>query len=917
MGVSGLPTGDIMDQMMEVRSQRIGRLLDDREKVELKKSAFMNVNNDLMGLRNQLLDMNLQSTFLNREVSSSNEALVSATAGANADKTSHTVDVTRIARAPSASSHYTRATISQANIKNTTNISGVSSYYEGMLSAKHDINVSKIPIDDGLGSNIGNYAVATNRITVDNKPTMLALMGESVEKTDTDKLGQFDGTIAAGQTLSLSVNGKEVTIEFEEEIPEGTSLATVANILDTKINDALNAAHNTRSHRYVAVGDSGFWGAGQSGLNIYNTELTANESLEITGGTAQAALGFDTTATTRVDEIVKSTGVFYADEADAETAMEELRQQMGQAYSAGPPPQFNSIVDGTMNFQAGTGGLQEGNMRIITGNELRLGERSYSKVNGAGDIGTITPSESLSTAGFDDYNAEDAKGYFTINGVRIDILQRPEDADPDDPDPDPTVNEILGAINSSNAGVTASFDTVENRFILTANEANDKTIRVGEMGDTSNFLEMAGLTVNAGAESAQGSANPSVDPTLVPPGLGISKGIFTINGVSIYVTERESLNDMIDKINNSGAGVIANYDTASDTFSITGKLKEGKTNQRHIEFGSENDTSNFLRQVNLIQHTPEIAEANGYDRVTREGERGEDALFSYNGVMYSKTVNEIEGMPGGIDLDLKGPTQGAITLNVTGETDTALDRVADFIANYNTVMERVTPFRLSDEERRFLEPLSPDKMAGMTFNEQDEYMEKYRQFNEQEFIRKSSESRTIASTLRRIATDFYGDEGSSIRSLGDMGIEVAGKDNFRVLMKGMLLIDSTDRDEIKEALKGNTRFMSAISNNEEEVYNLFAKQDSDGNPIGLSRKLEETVNDYVFTNGLIQNKVRTGGFIDREMDRVNQSIEREQRSLQRYEESLRRQFAMLERRMSDLDAQSSAIMGMVNQGGQQ
>lgn len=909
-GLSGLPMGELMDKMMEVRGQTMNRLLDNRELVQIKKNAFMDVNNDMMTLRNQLLELNLRSTYYNRSVSSSNEALVSGTAEWNAAKTSHTVEVIQAAKGASASSYYTRSAISEAVVKNTTNVNAVSSYYEGMLSGKHDILIERTGTDEG-------YVIATNRITLDNKPTMQAIMGTGISATAAGTHGTIANEITAGSTLELNVNGTTVTVTMEDGFSAGTTLATVSNVIDTKINDALNVANGTIDQRYVAVGDSGYWGRGgdaRSGLVIYNTALSTSESLDIVGGSALSALGLDTTQKNTVNHITKSTAVAYADAADVDAAFATLRTQMGESYSEGPPPSFNSIMDGAMNFQLKSGTtLQEGSMRIITGTELRLGEDSHSRVTGSNAIGTIDTSKKLSEAGFTNFNSSGVQGVFTINGVKIDLLKRPENADPSDPNPDPTVNEMLAAINSSGAGVTASFDG--QRFYLTANEPGQGTIKVGDTGDTSTFLSMAGLTVPAGATQKSGAMNPAADPTLVPTGLGIRTGIFTINGVSIYVdSAKDSLNSIIDKINNSGANVIATYDTASDSFHITSKLREGHSNQNYIVFGSENDTSNFLRQMNVIEHDPAVSLTNGYPMVTYQGERGQDALIRYDGVLYTKTVNDIKGMPGGVNLNIKGPTQGAVTLSVGGETDTALDRIATFIANYNTLMDRITPSRLTDEQKSYLKPLSNEKMQSMTFAEQDRYMEYFELYNKQEYIRKSSESRSIAATLRRIMTDSYGEVGSSVRSLGDIGIEIAGKDDYSVLQKGMLLMNSTDKDEIKAALKGNTTFMNALENDEEAVYNLFAQEDSEGNPIGIARRLNEVVSEYVFAGGMIHNKTRTGGFIDNELDRINRSIASEQRSLQAYENALKRQFASLESRISDMQSQSAAIASIVSPG---
>ena len=120
-----------------------------------------------------------------------------------------------------------------------------------------------------------------------------------------------------------------------------------------------------------------------------------------------------------------------------------------------------------------------------------------------------------------------------------------------------TLNDVVNEINLSAAGVTAAFNPVTERIELTQDtEGSVPSIVI--TGDTSNFIASAKL------EGA--IVTPGIDPesqqamTDVGAFSGVSSGSFLINGTSIAVDPgADSLIDVVDGINTSGAGVTASF----------------------------------------------------------------------------------------------------------------------------------------------------------------------------------------------------------------------------------------------------------------------------------------------------------------------------------------------------------------------
>ena len=125
-------------------------------------------------------------------------------------------------------------------------------------------------------------------------------------------------------------------------------------------------------------------------------------------------------------------------------------------------------------------------------------------------------------------SGQDSKGngILNINGVAIDYNVNTG-----------TLSTLIGTINNSGAGVTASYDTVDNRMVLTNSTTGDLSISVSD--SEGNLAQALGLTSGAGATLTLGvNAQYSVDDgpaqtsdsnTLTPVDLGITGLTLTAN----------------------------------------------------------------------------------------------------------------------------------------------------------------------------------------------------------------------------------------------------------------------------------------------------------------------------------------------------------------------------------------------------
>jgi flagellar hook-associated protein 2 len=104
-------------------------------------------------------------------------------------------------------------------------------------------------------------------------------------------------------------------------------------------------------------------------------------------------------------------------------------------------------------------------------------------VTGTSGIGGINYTASLDATTAAGFILPVTSGTFTINGVSLSVSASGDN-----------LASVIARINSSNAGVTASYDASSNQVTLTNNATGPQSIVLGSSGDSSNFLSAVGLT---------------------------------------------------------------------------------------------------------------------------------------------------------------------------------------------------------------------------------------------------------------------------------------------------------------------------------------------------------------------------------------------------------------------------------------
>jgi flagellar hook-associated protein 2 len=205
----------------------------------------------------------------------------------------------------------------------------------------------------------------------------------------------------------------------------------------------------------------------------------------------------------------------------------------------------------------------------------KLNNNNSGTVTSSTQLGVVKMSGALSSANFTTPIADGGSGTgeFKVNGVSITFTT----AD--------TVTGVLKRINDSSAGVTASYDTVNDRFVLANKVTGDIGVSVEDVAG--NFLEASGLTTGTLARGQNllytvdgGGQMTSQTNTITETSSGITglsvtalaTGASTVTVASDTTVIKTAINDFVTEYNKVQS--IIDAQTASTT-DAKGKVTAG------------------------------------------------------------------------------------------------------------------------------------------------------------------------------------------------------------------------------------------------------------------------------------------------------------------------------------------------------
>ncbi|NUQ00549.1 MAG: flagellar filament capping protein FliD [Armatimonadetes bacterium] len=468
-------------------------------------------------------------------------------------------------------------------------------------------------------------------------------------------------------------------------------------------------------------------------------------------------------------------------------------------------------------------------------------------------------------------------GYITINGTQVAV--NVNDQNPTDPATNDTLQEVINRINSTVAGVTASYEAATDQLKLKANSA----IVVGSPDDTSNLLRKTALTTSAETfegpkhvrlSRALGRVSAAADMATTTFGTALTgSGSFTINGVQItYDAATESLNEIISKINSKVSTVAASYDQATDRIVLSSKQTGSLGTSR------ADNSGNFLRAMGLL-------DSGGDSQATVN--IGANAMISIAGhnddqPIYSNSNTVTDAVPG-LTLTLKeADPLKPVTVSTTRDGSNLKTRIQSFVSAYNGALQLISD-RLKEEP---LENATSATTQRVGLLRGDSLLGSVR----------TSLTNAVTNVLEGFAADF--------NRLGNLGVTI-DKNNVK---GGTLAFDETV-------------FNAIVDKDFEQAYDvLFQDLDDDGKldegEKGVMPRLlsaidkiaDSTVKSMGGHSSPVGDLPRRNATFDSQIRTIDARIDDLERRLELREASLRARFVAAEQAISRLQASSGGSL---------
>ena len=996
--MSGLDTNSIVDAYMTSAKAPIVKLNQEIDELNFEKTTYNNIISMITDVKNSMLSLKMESTFKSKITASTKEDVATAVAGINTPTGSYTLTVDKVAEPAYASSIYTNKVLAQAGAGIKSFTPSFSPYDQ--LEGTHNVEIYQ-------GSNYGynDKWFAKDTFTGNSNETYMVNHADKADKTLVNGNGELTQDVKGDFTFVYTYNGEQKNFTINMDYAKGTSLNKIAADMELEINAKMDALHSNNSEQTMKVtlnlDDNGFnfsfydvdtqneievLGLVQSDTTKIVQDMKQTFTIQQTtgGATNDLAIDLDIKAGTDINDVateiknqLNTTHVINADvsvkynkktssyeftitdPANSSTfstlSIPDTTVNLGlyATYKSQSTKEITNIMVSNSAEKLGTklnsedqgGFFAPGKLEYEDGKGVQVGKfqiyqdpsavcrpetyttfygDTFDKIENANppidkeeiDNWLNTKIGSKTSAGntfFDDGTAfEGLNGVFYINGTKIEIEDYKQ----------LTPNELMAKVNGSGAGVTMSYDYEKNIFQIKNNTGGAVELTMGNDTDTSKFFDIFKVGLNSGATYVRGQNKGSLDTTTVISKLKptfsypVKSGTFTINGVSIYVdVNKDTIQDVIDKVNKSGAGVTMAYDTNTDKFSLTSNSNE------RIKVGGPNDTSSFLLSTGLVYH-----------QQTEQtiGSEGTKAEFTLNGTKYTRDTNEVSDVVPGMTFNIS--STGTTVFNVKTDTDKAVKAVAEFASKYNTLINALNPTEIAyndDLRSNYSEPLTDDKKATMSEDEIKKYQENYEKITYYDLISKSSEIRTLKTGIRANLSSTVNTDNSKYHTIFDVGFVIAGSDtrNTEVTKLGLLFDVSTDPAELETYIKESTDFVSTLSEDPDGVYNFFAasetvyekdpttgKETSKIVNVGWGKTYSDYLDTTINSTSALYKKTSTNGTIESEISSLKEQIDAKTRRVEMYLERLYAQFAAMEERVGALQQSASYLTNLGSSG---
>ncbi|MTI61560.1 MAG: flagellar hook protein [Firmicutes bacterium] len=440
--------------------------------------------------------------------------------------------------------------------------------------------------------------------------------------------------------------------------------------------------------------------------------------------------------------------------------------------------------------------------------------------------------------------------------------------------------QVDDAVGSGNITVDLDGDASSGQLVFTTDTTNEMTLSADSDNDALGTLGFsdANLSNRTDLETNLGDIADNFSTALTVAGTDDDLS-FTINGETFtFTSATTSLEEIMETVNDSDAGVEMRYDELNDKFII------------------ESEDTGSAQTVELADVTGNLLESLQLD--TSQTYYGTDATFDYDDGSDSQTITRASNKFSfnGITINLKEDYSGDIDFSIESNADELIETITAFVEDYNALIEDINS-RLNEERDYDYEPLTDAQKEEMT----EEEIEKWEDKAKTGILANDSTLKKMLSKLRTALYDSV--EGVGV-SLYEIGITTSSEYEDQ----GQLVIDE---DALAEA----------IEEDPDAIAELFTNIGDDYDSNGLSQRLDDIIDSNISTTmnengysgtllekaGIENDDTEYDNILTDQIEELEDEIEAQEERMSDLEDKYYSQFSAMESAVSQMDTIASYI----------
>lgn len=302
---------------------------------------------------------------------------------------------------------------------------------------------------------------------------------------------------------------------------------------------------------------------------------------------------------------------------------------------------------------------------------------------------------------------------------------------------------------------------------------------------------------------------------------------------------------------------------------------------------------NTHRRISVQSLTIKDPEKRGDVVPARPVSTADDAILKIDGIEVRRSSNEIEDVIPGVTLQVHGPSDGKVELDIEPDREAIKNTLIEFVGTYNQLVTKLNILTSSNET-------VVNEIEYFSDEEREEALEQLGMFQgDSTFIQLKSRLQEIVTAPYETSADrqlaMLNQIGISSNSSGFGG----GLDTRR--LRGYLEINEKKLDEML-----NSEQLTAIKE-------LFGR-DSDGDLVvdsGLGYDADQYARYYTSTGGLIATRISG---INQRIKTAENDIDEMEMDLERKEQQLKIKFGRMESALNEMEENSRSLNNLNSSG---